>query len=42
MFPPGGFPGDGPDIFGDSGGYGGGRGFDGGGSGDGFDTGGSF
>lgn len=42
MFPPGGFPGDGPDIFGDSGGYGGGGGFDGGGSGDGFDTGGSF
>lgn len=48
MFPPGGFPGDGPDIFGDSGGYGGGGGYgdsgglDGGGSGDGFDTGGSF
>ena len=39
MFPPGGFPGDGPDIFGDSGGYGGGGGFDGGGSGDAFDTG---
>lgn len=43
MFPPGGFPGDGPDIFGGGGGYGGGGGgFDGGGSGDGFDTGGSF
>lgn len=41
MFPPGGFPGDGPDILG-GGDYGGGGGFDGGGSGDGFDTGGSF
>jgi len=36
MFPPGGFPGDGPDVFG------GGDDFGGGGSGDGFDTGGSF
>jgi chromosome segregation ATPase len=41
MFPPGGFPGDGPDVFG-GGDYGGSGGFDGGGSGDGFDTGGSF
>jgi hypothetical protein len=36
MFPPGGFPGDGPDVFG------GGDDFGGGGAGDGFDTGGSF